>query len=507
MTDGLFLDGKAYVLNLDAALNFPEILDISQNAPICNCLIVPIDVYDRKLRIWEDEDNDRAFVAIELAKFLMNITDRSEIKGEEGKLYFEYSYEDGKKIILDPRNHDGDSPSSSTHTIACAKHWNAAIITSKPTLVTDAKTKGVDAYFLSPNIYTGYRKVEISAADSLRWEKRNSITAADWENNFSQDPLMANEFVEFVYRDGAKPSNYSNVGMFNPQTNELEHLKYFNCSRVPKNIYPRNARQAMAFEAAYADLDRKLTCVIFYGAAGCGKTFISLGAAIAQTDIRASFTNREKLEQVYQGNYTKRRKKQKYAESGGEERDEAEERSDRAIYSQIWCCPPDRMMGDKLGAVPGNRWEKLRDNLDGYCQNIQAFLAAQRNKKKGGEEMSSRDIEIKAEGLMRSIHFTSAGQLNGDSFSDVIFLLDEAEFMKESQIRTAIERIAERARIIICGDPTQIRNPYGWYGNSLARVIRRLAGDQEVAILKFEGDLSQRDGAGIIHRNYCKTTM
>ena len=76
MTDGLFLDGKAYVLNLDAALNFPEILDISQNAPICNCLIVPIDVYDRKLRIWEDEDNDRAFVAIELAKFLMNITDR-----------------------------------------------------------------------------------------------------------------------------------------------------------------------------------------------------------------------------------------------------------------------------------------------------------------------------------------------------------------------------------------------------------------------------------------------
>ena len=29
MTDGLFLDGKAYVLNLDAALNFPEILLMS----------------------------------------------------------------------------------------------------------------------------------------------------------------------------------------------------------------------------------------------------------------------------------------------------------------------------------------------------------------------------------------------------------------------------------------------------------------------------------------------
>lgn len=496
MSKDLYLDKENYVLNLDGALNFPEILDINQS-PICKQLIIPISSYNQKLRVWEDEDSDRGANAIELSKYLVNITNHSVIRKEENGFYYEYEYASGEKIILDPRNHDGDSQSSSVHAIACARHWKAVIITSKTTMITDAQMQNIEAYFLSPNIYTGYRRIEISPDNSTMWEKHRDITESDWLNYFSDEPLSPNEFVEFVY-DGVKPSNYSNIGMFNPWTGCLEHLQYF--KKAPKGIYPRNARQAMAFEAAYADVDRRLTAVFFYGAAGCGKTFISLSAALAQTNLRAAAP-----ESVYQGEMTKaRRKKRQYAEMAtmaAEEQTE-EERNTRAVYNQIWCCPPDRMMGDKMAAVPGDRWMKLRDNLDGYCQNIQAFLEAQKNKKKGGELMNSHDIEARAESIMRQIHFTSPGQINGNSFSKTFFLLDEAEFMKESQLKMAIERIATESRIFICGDPTQIRNPYGWYGNPLAKAIRRFAGDPEVAILKFDGSLTQRDGAGIVYRCY-----
>ncbi|MCQ2570720.1 MAG: PhoH family protein [Candidatus Saccharibacteria bacterium] len=499
MSSELSLDKEKYVLNLDAALNFPEILDITQEAPICKTLIIPISSYNSKLRVWEDEDSDRGTNAIELSKYLVNITNHSKIFREGDEFYYEFKYSSGESIILDPRNHDGDSQSTSVHAIAHAKHWKAVIITSKSTMVTDAQMKGVEAYFLSPNIYTGFRRIELNTNQSLWWDKHRDITASDWENNFSDEPLLPNEFVEFVY-DGVKPSNYSNIGMFNPWTGCLEHLQYF--KKAPKGIYPRNARQAMAFEAAYADVDRRLTAVFFYGAAGCGKTFISLGAALAQTDLRAVVAP----EKVYQGEMTKaRRKKRQYAEMAAmaaAENQDDEDRNLRAVYSQIWCCPPDRMMGDKMAAVPGDRWMKLRDNLDGYCQNIQAFLEAQKNKKKGGEIMNPRDIEARAESIMRQIHFTSAGQINGNSFSKTFFLVDEAEFMKESQLKMAIERIATESRIFICGDPTQIRNPYGWYGNPLAKAIRRFAGDPEVAILKFDGSLTQRDGAGIVYRCY-----
>ena len=314
--------------------------------------------------------------------------------------------------------------------------------------------------------------------------------------------------------------------MFNPTTEKLEHLKYFNCGRVPHNVTPKNARQAMAFEAAFAGPERDLPCVIFYGAAGCGKTFISLAAAISQTDLRHNSGNLDRIEQTYQGNLTKKRSKKQRAkeevyaqaqleyEAEVSAEDEARNTSKELtkarrqlsdatpIYDQIWCCPPDRMMGDKIGAVPGDRWAKLRDYLDGFSQNIQALLKTIKDKKKNGEEMTGRDIQLRAESIMRSINFTSPGQLNGDSFTDTFFLLDEAEFMKEAQIRTAIERIAEGSKIIISGDPRQTRNPYGWYGNPLARVIRRLEGDKEVAILRFEGEQTQRKGAGIIYRNY-----
>lgn len=488
MLNNLYLkDDNTYILNLDAALNFPEILDIDHSTPICKKLIIPIALYNQKLRVWETDDDDRGAIAIELSQYLIKITDNSTVVGVGEEFFFEFTYPDsGAKIILDPRNHDGSSSSNTVHTIACAKVWDATIITSQPSMITDAKLARAKAYFLSPSIYTGYRVVDLPLEYEQLWIKSTSVDISDWEC-FANSPLLPNEFVEFRFPTEAV-KDFKNVGMYNPESGTLDHLKYFNSSRVPMNIEPKNARQAMAFEATYAPIERGLTACIFYGAAGCGKTFIPLVGAIAQSGIDyTAYVPEEKKNQKYPASSMRRR--------------------ENAIYDQIWACPPDRMMGDKLGAVPGDRWAKLRDNLDGYYHNIQAFLTAQRNKKEGGEQMTSFDIVRQAESIMKNINITSAGQLNGDSFTNTVFLLDEAEFFKEYQIRTATERINTGSRIFICGDPTQIRNAYGWYGNPLARFIRRVAGDKNVVILKFDGDLTQRDGAKIIYRSYHKAPI
>lgn len=505
MSNKIYFDGPI-VMNLDVGINSPELIDVQTTPPIAQTLIIPIDIYNQRLSQWEDEDNDRGAAAIELSRYLMFITEHSarEMKGD--KVIHKFTYPSGETILLAPSIREIGG-SSSQMTIKLAKEYSADIITSKASMITDARTQGISAHLLKPDIYTGYRIVTLPSELHSAWAKRGYFTDTEWSECFcDEEPLLPNEFVEFIF-EAERPRNYNNVGMFNPLSRRLEHLQFFNSKLCPPGIYPRNALQAMAFEAAYAPPER-IAVAVLYGNAGSGKTFISLGAAIAQTELNLRKSAPD--ERTYQGQYTKRRRKNRNSiayqtESIAEEELITDSYAPSKPYYEIWCCPPDRMMGDKLGAVPGDRWQKLKDNLDGYSHNIQAFLMAQHSRKRGGEEFNHRDIQMRAEAYLKAINITSAGQVNGDSFSNTYLLIDEAEFMKESQLRTFVERVADGSKIMICGDPTQIRNPYGWYGNPLAKSVRRLAGDPQVAILKFDRDEDiQRPGARIASRCWGK---
>ena len=504
MSNTVYFNGTI-VMSLDVAINSPEIIDVQKMPSIAKTLIIPTSVYSQRLSQWEDEDTDRGASAIELSSYLDYITYHSAIeKVSDDGITFRYTYPDsGDTLLLVPSKREAGNSSSQT-TIKLAKDYDADIITSKASMITDARTQGINAHLLKPDIYSGYRNVFLPESLHGIWTTtKHCFTAAEWCKYFDEEPLRPNEFIEFSFAPPERPRyhNYNNIGWFNPRTGCLEHLQYFNSRLCPPGIRPRNALQAMAFEAAYAPPER-LAVVVFYGNAGSGKTYISLGSAVAQTNFPSKKISSER---VYQGQNTKRRKKQHGNNAEMNEDAFGDSCGIQKPYNEIWCCPPDRMMGENLGAVPGDRFQKQKDKLDGYVHNLQVFLAAQHCRKTGGEEMNFRDIHAKAESYCSRINITSPGQINGDSFSNTVLLIDEAEFMKEAQIRTFIERIADGSKIFICGDPTQIRNPYGWYGNPLAKAVRRLAGDPQVAILRFDRDEDiQRPGARIANRCWGK---
>ena len=517
-------DGKSYVLNLDAALNSPKILDIEEK-PIAKKLIIPLEVYNQKLYTWESEDTDRGASAVELSHYLsIIITKADKLKDKDNSkgFYFKYTYPSGEEIILDPRRHNCSANSSTQRTIACAKAHGATIATCKASVYNTAVSSGIEAHLIQSRVYKGYRTICLPYDLIYKWEK-SGFTAEEWESYFPDEtPLFPNEFVEFVYEKPERPKNYKNIGIFNYSSNKLEHLQTMD--KWPEGVHPASPRQVMALEAGFLPADR-ITVVFFDGLPGSGKTFLSWLIALTLTNLRREKAANAGTE-TYQGQNSKKRKKQKRAELAqvemmaemsqedlrkyaAEENRKAyaseaatQKTNDKFVYQEIWCCPPDKMMGDKMAAVKGDRWEKQRDKLDGVAHNIRAILKATVPETKSStEDGYNRDIDTKVENILRSVHVTTPGQLNGDSFSDTIFILDEAEFLLLAQIRTAIERIDKNSKIIICGDPSQRRNQYGASDNAMQKAENRLRYDPGVAIIKFDkGDEVQRPGAKIIER-------
>jgi predicted ribonuclease YlaK len=285
----------------------------------------------------------------------------------------------------------------------------------------------------------------------------------------------------------------------------------------------------MAFEALLAPAD-EISVVILYGNAGAGKTFAAISSAISQT----GFANMKSLEappelqangrQVRQNGKRARKQRQNAFDNGdwhsqlilGQFDEETSGNArrptfslptqDNAVdypYQSIMVCPPDRMLGDKMAAVPGDERAKLASKLNAYLDNIRAFLRSRMDKKEGGITPNERDIAIRAFNIMNKIEICPPGEINGRSFWNTFFICDEAQFNSLAQIKACIERCDNGTKLALCGDPSQISNPFGWHGNPLARAVRFLANDPSVAIIRFDGESEiKRPGARIVARSW-----
>ena len=172
-------------------------------------------------------------------------------------------------------------------------------------------------------------------------------------------------------------------------------------------------------------------------------------------------------------------------------------------YQSIMLCPPDRMLGDKMAAVPGDERAKLASKLNPYLDNIRAYLRIRGDKMEGGIIPSERDLSHRAQSIMNQIEICPPGEINGRSFWNTFFICDEAQFNSLSQIKAYIERCDSGTKLALCGDPSQIRNPFGWHGNPLARAVRYLGSDANVAVIRFDGENDiKRPGAQIIARSW-----
>lgn len=190
-------------------------------------------------------------------------------------------------------------------------------------------------------------------------------------------------------------------------------------------IEPRNAEQSFAFEVLN-DPDVKL--VALTGKAGTGKTLLALAAAL--------------------GKLTE--------------------------YKQVLLARPIVALSNKdIGFLPGDATEKVAPYMQPLFDNLNVikrqFSANSAEIKRIEEMQKSEQLVIEALAFIR-----------GRSLSEMYCIIDEAQNLTPSEIKTIITRAGEGTKMVFTGDIQQIDQPYlDSQSNGLVYMIDRMK-DQSV---------------------------
>ena len=77
--------------------------------------------------------------------------------------------------------------------------------------------------------------------------------------------------------------------------------------------------------------------------------------------------------------------------------------------------------------------------------------------------------------------------IRGRSFSNIMFIIDEAQNLTPHEIKTIITRAGENTKIVFTGDVHQIDTPYlDEYSNGLAYLIQKIKNQPLFAHVKLE---------------------
>lgn len=186
----------------------------------------------------------------------------------------------------------------------------------------------------------------------------------------------------------------------------IKTLDYINIK--PFDVITKNSGQNFMKEAL---MDDNIPLVIIKGTAGTAKTFMSLACG---------------LEKVIED------KK----------------------YRKILVCRPNILMDEDLGALPGTEQEKIGPLMRPIKDNLEVLL--------GDEHDNEKDLIDKVTEIFdrHYIETEAVGYLRGRSIYNQYIIIDEAQNLTPKQIKGIITRVGECTKLVICGDPQQIDNPY-----------------------------------------------
>lgn len=207
----------------------------------------------------------------------------------------------------------------------------------------------------------------------------------------------------------------------------------------PYNIKAKKLGQKFALEALMTSAE-EAPIVIIKGGAGTGKTIVSLAAALQQTV----------------------------------EKDK--------VYSQILVTTPiETLREENLGYLPGALEQKFDPYLGGIMDNLTILLGKKRYKKKENVSTPTKKRQLGSDadddkGGMNNpqniprenarmlieqgvIVLQLIGHLRGRSITDTYFIIDEAQNIEPSVVKSIVTRAGEGSKFVFLGDPTQIDNP------------------------------------------------
>ena len=153
----------------------------------------------------------------------------------------------------------------------------------------------------------------------------------------------------------------------------------------------------------------------------------------------------------------------------------------RRKYNQIILARPIVPLSNRdIGYLPGDAKEKINPYMEPLWDNLK-FIKSQfsENEKrhKAIDEMVAED----------KIVVTPLAFIRGRSFSNIFFIIDEAQNLTPHEVKTIITRAGENTKIIFTGDIYQIDTPYlDEHSNGLSYVIDRLKGNKLFAHITLE---------------------
>lgn len=431
------LKKQIYVIDTCVLLHDPQCVYKFAEHDIYIPLAVIDDLDDQKTR-----PGNVGFSAREVFRILddLNIQDMTS-KGVEandmgGKLF----------IYNSERPAEGDTPNinrvnSDNAIINAARSLRATnptreviIVTKDTGLRVRANSWGCNAEnyrsdLLADDTFVGMRYVTLENQkdwDAL-YSGQKAVAIMDLSENLwvQLENLALNEFVIFCYGEKNKcPTIY--------RENKLNVLKDFYVSKSGKEkpiefmgIKPNNLEQRCAMEIL---ADDNIPLVTLCGPAGTGKTLLSLAVA---------------LDKINDG-----------------------------IYERIIIIKPIIPVGGKdLGALPGDKWEKLYNWLGPFKDNIEQLMGDRTNKQSDTcfEDMIEDGL-IEAEAM---------AYIQGRSIPRSIIIVDEGQNLTPREARMVVERCGKGSKVILLGDLSQVENPF--LDNRSCGLAHSLNGGQDLS--------------------------
>lgn len=318
-----------------------------------------------------------------------------------------------------------------------------AILTDHDGLRALALSDHIPVIRESRQTYTGRYTITLPEDQAETIDYENGIQLSEWQNIVPDKPeLKPNEFAVFEHQY----SNRFHVLRYDAPNRCLAPCTAKKYSPgILNNIVPRNPGQAIILEALLAPVE-DIPIVIIEGAFGTGKTFLT--AAVG-----------------YAGIESKR-------------------------YDRIVICPRDSRLGDDIGAVPGDTFDKTRTKAHSVIDNLQEVIRLVSNVKNG---KFASYVENVLSGYCDFVPLTEVG---GRSLARSFIICDEFQDMSRQQARAVMTRVGEGSKLVLIGDLHQINNSRLTSTScGLAYAIKHLAGKPEIAFVSMGSKETTRSAA------------
>jgi len=249
-----------------------------------------------------------------------------------------------------------------------------------------------------------YENLKVSYDTIHKGVRRLEVTKPEIDKFYKEGSLSLphNDFLANEYAVLISPEKSSAVVRYNASTSRLEPL--LNLGNT-WGIQPRNVEQKCAMDAILRD---DIQLITLMGPAGTGKTLLSLACG---------------LRKVF----------------------------DEGEFNRILVSRPIVPLGRDIGYLPGTKEEKLSSWMQPIMDNLE-YVCDTTGEGSGDTlkwVLSSDKIEMEAVTYIR-----------GRSLPKMFIIIDEAQNLTPHEVKTIISRAGEKTKVILCGDPEQIDNPY-----------------------------------------------